>query len=230
MKTKIYKNREILRGKTFSSNLNGHFCRFEIVYVDRKGIKIKRLFKYSQIKYANSGSLEGMVRDFINDNAAGSGLPLSRKAYMSSTKLKSIPLEIDGIEFSVDQVTNSNITIGKFIEYDDFLENETDRFLNDMNRFVLNNIMDNPPIPRKRKVYGGYFTTPYLFGSGGNNMYFTELGGRRTVVSESELERNREKHKDLREKSRKNREKMKKLEEEISSNQKSKTWEMARHR
>lgn len=230
MKSKIYKNREVLRGNTFKSYLNGRFYQFKIVYVNEKGIKIKKLLKYSEIGYSNSESLEGIVKNFIIENSADSNLSLSRKAYMSSTKLKKIPLIIDNHEFKIDQVTNSYITLGKFIEYDDLLENKSDKFIENMRNFIFDNLLENPPVVQKRKIYGGYYTMPYLFGSGGYDMNFRQLGHRRTVVSESELERNREKHKELREKSKKDRDKMKKLDEEINSNKKVDTRELARYR
>ena len=229
MKTKIYQNREGLQGKKVIVRLCGRSYEFKIMYVTRKEITVYTTFKFRELGYAGSDSVESIIKNIISENTPDNKLSLSRKASLASGKLKRIAVVIEGNKFKFDQITNSGLRLVKSITYDELFGCEKPSFTYDVLNFVKNNISDNPPKPRK--VVNRYsWDVPYLFDSGGNTMNFKTLGHRRTVVSESKLEINRQKHKQLLKEEKEKREKMEKLEKDLNLNKKSKTRDLARYR
>ena len=230
MKSKIYENREGLQGRKFMVNLNGSRYEFRIMYVDRKEITVYTSVKFSDMASAPSGSVEGIIRNIILENTPDNNLPLSRRAFRASGKLKKIPVIIRGIRFRFDLFTSSNVRLVKSMDYDELFDSQKGSFAGKVNDFVLNNLSDNPPKPKKYLDNGRSFSAPYLFNSGGDGMYFRKLGPRRTVVSEAQLEKNRQRNKEISKEEKKKREKIEKLESELGLNKKSHTRELARYR
>ncbi len=218
---KVYKNREVLSGKEFKAKLNGRYYQFTIMKANNESITIYKTIPYSEMNFANSSSLQGIIKGIIIDNSIDDD-DLSKMAFASRTKLKNTPILIDGYKFKFGQITNSSVMLEFSMDIDDLLESEDDTFSGNIKNFVLDNLMDNPPkIKRNRNYYGSY-NVPYLMRSGTPEMYFTSVGRTRTVITEEELERNREKFKDQIEEERIKREKAEQLKKEFDFNKKSK--------
>lgn len=231
MKELIFKNREVLAGLRFDAKLNDELIQFKIVYVNDKVIKISTSIKFKDMVIVDSDSFAGTVKKLIEETCPNNKLSLSRQASISKIKLKKIPLIIEGNKFQIDYITPSQIMIGKGIDYDTLLNSNEGSFVNAVKNIVEKNLLSDPPEPKKIKTHGLYWGhVPYLFDSAGDGMHFTQLGPRRTVISEKKLEENREKYKDQREKEKKAREHMEKLEKELNLNKKHNTRDLARFR
>ena len=232
MRQKIYDNREVLRGLTLNVPLGYDNYQFKIIYVNQTGVKITISLKYSEIASATSDSLPGIVREMIYDTNSNLHVPISRRAEVSRFKLKKSKIIIDSNEFEFDLITASQIKIVKIITYDELLNANANDFITSIRTVIDDNLMENPPIVKKpyNSGYGWWSDVPYLFNDWGTSMNFTQLRGRRAVVSDERLERNREKFKKQHEKEKENREKMRKLEEEINLNRPSRTRDLARFR
>lgn len=229
MKEKIIKNKEVLHGKTFNSNLMGKYYEFKIMYVNEDVVKISISFDYSEINRAGSDSFEGIIKKIILETSPDNSIPLARQATMSRNRLKKIPIIVDNNDFKFEYITNSQVMVVKFIEYDELINSNDGSFLGSVRRFIGRNLLDNPPESKPIKDYG-YGDVPYLFDSGGDPFIFRELGPRRTVVSERKLEENREKYRDLREEERKKRERAEKLDKELNLDKKPTFRNLPRHR
>ena len=230
MRNKIYKNREVLRNLPVGVTLCGEDYEFKIIYVNEKVIKMGITLNYSDMLFADSNSLDGIVKKVILETSSNNAPLLARQAFLSKHKLKKVDVVADGIEFKIDTVTNSNLMLAKSIGYHELL-NSNDGFFESIRNTVEDNLLENPPKVRKSySNYSSFGTLPYLFETGGEYMHFTEVGYSRTVVSEEQLEKNREKFKEQSEKEKKNREKMKKLDKELGLDKKSDTRELARFR
>lgn len=231
MKDKIYKNREVLRGLAFDTQLNGRFYQFKIYYVNENHIKIAIPISFKEMMSEESDSLPGIVKEAILENSSNNAKPLFRQAYLSKHKLKKVSIIVDGIIFNFDQITNSNVLISKLIDYDELLDSNAGSFVAKLRNTIEDNLLENPPKVRKSySSYSSFGTLPYLFESGGYGMYFQQVGNVTKVISDEELEISREKHKKEAEKEKRNREKMRKLEEELGLNKSSKTRSLARFR
>ena len=229
MKMKIFKNREVLAGRDFEARLNGRYCQFTIMGVDAESMAIYKNISYDDMNRASQDSLEDIVKRTILDNSI-KDINLSQRAFNSRTKLKRIPIIIDGNRFEFGQITNSGVRLEFSVSLDELLEIEDDTFTGDIKGFVLDNLMDNPPEIKRRNQYVSDFSVPYLFQNEINTMYFTKVGPTRTVVSKAELERNRERNKELIEKEKITNEKAEKLKKEFNFNKKSNTRDLARFR
>ena len=229
MKEKIIKNKEVLHGKTFNSKLMDRYYEFKIVYVNEDVVKISISFTYSDISSASSNSFEGIIKKTILETSPNNNLPMARQATMSRNRLKNIPIIVDNYDFKFEYITNSQVMVVKFIDYDELINSKEDSFLGFVRRFIGKNLLDHPPKSKPIKSYG-YGYAPYLFDSGGDYFRFRQLGHRRSVVSEKKIEENREKFKEQREKDKIARERMEKLEKELNLNKKQKTRDLARHR
>ena len=228
MKRKIYLNREVLRGKTFHVELSGCCTDFSIAFVTDKIAVINKSITYKKMTHPPKNSVENIVKNVILDDSVDNGLPLSRRAFQSSVKLKKIPIIIDGHKFEFKQITNSGVIIGLTIDLDEMIENEGDALIQVVKNVILNNLQDNPPQP---KAYSGrVYNLPYLFQYGSSGMYFTSVGESREIVSEAELKRNKEKFKDQIEEEKRRNEKAEKFKKEMPLNKKSNTRDMARFR
>ena len=231
MKGLIFKNREVLAGLKFDAKLNDEVIQFKIVYVNEKVIKVSTSIKFKDMVIVDSGSFAGTVRKIIKETCPNNKLSLSRQASISKIKLKKIPIIIEGNKFQIDYITPSQIMIGKSIEHDSLLNSKEGSFENNVKNIVEKNLLSNPPKPKKIKTHGLYWGhVPYLFDSAGDGMHFTQLGPRRTVISEKKLEENREKYREQREKDKKARERMEKLKKELNLDKKRNTRDLARFR
>lgn len=230
MKMKIYKNREVLASKELEARLNGRYYQFTIMGVDAESMTIYKNISYADMGRVSPDSLEEIVKTTILDNSI-KDINLSQRAFNSRTKLKRIPIIIDGNKFEFGQITGSGVRLEFSISLDDLLESKGNTFFTgDIKGFVLDNLMGDPPEIKRRNQYVSDFSVPYLFQNGINTMYFTEVGPTRTVVSKAELERNRERNKELREKEKIANEKAEKLKKEFNFNKKSNTRDLARFR
>lgn len=227
MKEKIIKNKAVLHGKTFNSNLMDRDYEFKIMYVNENVVKISISFTYADISSAGSNSFEGIIKKTILETSPNNRLPLARQATMSRNKLKNIPVIVDDNDFKFEYITNSQVKVVKFIDYDELINSKDESFLGSVRLFIGRNLLDHPPKSRPIKSYG---YGDALFGTSSDYFYFTELGHRRSVVSETKLEENREKFKNQREKEKIAREHMEKLEKELNLNKKQKTMDLARYR
>lgn len=231
LKEKILKNKAILDGLKFDVKLCNRVYEFKIMYVNENVIKIAIPVTYAKMNHAHSNSLEGIVKKVILETSPNNDIPLSRQAYLSKSKLKNTVIIVEGIEFKMDYITNSKLIVQKFIEYDELLDSENGTFLGAVKKVILNNLVDNPPKPKTISKHDyGYGYVPYLFDSFSQPMHFKKLGDRRTVVSESKLEKNREKFKEQRKKDEEGRKKYEELEKRLNLNKKSSTRNLARHR
>lgn len=227
MRDKIYRNREVLRGLTFDVKLNGRIYQFKIFYVNEDKIKVAIPISYREMSFDDSDSLPSIVKEVILDNSSNNTKPLYRQAYLSKHKLKKVPVIIDGVKFNFDNITNSNVLLVKFIEYDELLDSNAVSFVVKLRSVIEANLLENPPKVRKSySSYSSFGTLPYLFESGGSNMYFQSVGNVKKVISDEKLEESRKKHKKLAEEEKKKREKMEKLEKELGLDKPSKTRNM----
>ena len=227
---KIFDNRAVLQGLKIYAKLNREYYRFKIVYVNEKGVKIDIPFKYDDLMCISQNSLECIIKNTILENSSNNDLPINRQASLCINKLKDANVIVDGLEFKLNRITQSGLIVEKFITYEELGESDSD-FLVTIKSSIERNLVDNPPKPRKTKSYGsGFGITPYLFDSRSEELHFKELGPRRTVVSEAQLEKNRQIHKDEYEKNKENIEKFEKMEKELKLNKKSNTRDLARFR
>lgn len=232
MKDKIYRNREVLRGKTFNARILSEDHEFTIMYVTDRLVNISKSIAYKEMYATNRNSLYKEIKGTILDNSAsGSGLTLDERTFASRSRLKRVPIVIDDLTFNFANIFTSGIRIDMSIDLDDLLEGEDGTFMGDVRNAVLDNLLDNPPKVRKSGYDGFSWNLPYLFNDGGNAMYFTSVGRQRKVVSDVELERNRERFKKQHEEEKLKREKGRKLNEELGfNNKKSHTRDLARYR
>lgn len=228
MKEKIIKNKEVLRGITFYAKLKSSFYKFKIVYVNEDIIKISISFKYDELVSFEPNSFEDIIRNTIIDISPNNSLSLSRQATISKNKLKKVPITVDGNEFKFEYITISQVMLVKFIEYPELLNSNEGSFLSFVKKVIEDNLLDNPPKPKPHSPT--YAVSTPFYDSVFDTMTFQELGERRTVVSEAQLEKNREKFKEQYENEKHKREKMEKLEKELNLDKKSNTRNLARFR
>lgn len=229
MKDKIFKNKAVLEGLKFNVMLCNRFYEFKIMYVTKEVVNISIQISFRKIEYATFDSLEGIVKKTILETSANNDFPLNKQAYLCNHKLNNKEIVVDGIKLKMDYITTSKLTLEKSIEYDELLDSQHGTFLGTVKDVVLNNLVDNPPKPKKINSYG-YVDLPYLFDSFAVPMHFQKLGHKRNLVSESELKKNREKFKEQRKKEEENRKKFEELEKELGLNKKNSTRNLARHR
>ena len=232
LKNKIFKNKSILDGLKFDVELCNKIYEFKIQYISEKFIKIGIPVTFSKMGHADINSLEGIVKKTILETSANNQIPLYRQAYLSKYKLKNKEFFIDGIRFKMDYITSSKLIVQKFIDYDELLGSENGTFLGTIKKVILNNLVDNPPEPKKISSYESGYSgdVPYLFSSFSQPMHFKKLGNRKSVVSEAKIEENREKYKNQRKKDAEARKKYEELEKKLGLNKKSSTKDLARHR
>lgn len=212
-------------------NLCNRIYEFKILFVNESGVKVGIPITFREMEYADSNSLEDIVKKVILDTCANNQFPLYRQAYLSKHKLKKEEIVVEGNIFKMDRITNSKLIVQKLIDFDELLSSQNGTFLGTVKEVILENLVDNPPKPKTIKSHGyGYGYVPYLFESFSQPMHFQKLGHRRTFVSDAEVEKNREKYKKQREKDAEKRKKFKKLEKELESNKKDSTRDLARHR
>lgn len=229
--TKIVKNKALLDGLRFNVTLCNRIYEFKIFFVNENGIKVGIPITFEEMEYVDSNSLEYIVKEVILETSANNQFPLYRQAYLSKHKLKNQEIVVEGNIFKMDLITSSKLTVQKLIDYDELLESENGTFLGTVKEVVLNNLVDNPPKPKTIKSYGyGYGNVPYLFDSFSEPMHFHKLGPRRTFVSDTEVEKNREKYEGQRKKEAENRKKYEELEKKLDSYKKASTRDLARHR
>ena len=227
MRNKIYKNREVLRNLPVDVTLCGDDYEFKIIYVNEKVIKIGITLYYNDMLFADSNSLDGIVKKVILETSSNNAPVLSRQAFLSKHKLKKVDVIVDGIEFKIDTVTNSNLMLAKSIGYHELLNSNDDGFFESIRNTVEDNLLENPP---KIKNNHSSVYAPDVFYPWGYETHFQEIGESVTVVSEAQLEKNRKKFKKESEEGERNREKMKKLDKELGLDKKSDTRELARFR
>ncbi len=220
MKTKIYKNRQVLQGKTFLVKLNSRPYYFQIKNVSNKEIKIVYHMKFSEINFSIPSTIEGIVKKVILENTSDRVETFDRRIFKSAVKLKKVRIIIDGVRFRLNNITHTYLDLEKVIELDELLESDDESFLGNVKINVLNNLLENPP-PVK-KIRCAYGDIPYLFDSGGDYMHFKTL--RRQKKGAPEKLDEDQKRERIREK-REYRENRKKLNKDNS-----KTHELARHR
>ena len=213
MNDKIYKNREVLRNLAFDVSLNGRDYQFKIFYVNENRIKVGISVSYSEMILDEPDSLPGILKEVILENSTNKRKPLSRQANISKQKLKNTQVNVGGVDFEIETVTNSNVVLVKFLDYDGLL-NSTEAFTTTLRSFVEDNLLENPPevknIPKSQ--FKEYIPSP---GYWALEMYFQEVGHVRKSISEERLERSRELHKKEAEEGKRNREKMEKLDKEL---------------
>lgn len=225
MKTKIYKNRQVLQNIPFVVGLNDQHYMFQIKSVSNKELKIVYHMEYEQINRADYNSIEYVVKGVIYENSPNKRQSLDRMAFKSSVKLKKVSVVIDGIKFKLNNITNSGLDLEKAIGLDELLESDDDSFLGNVKINVLNNLLENPPpIEKIRCAYGDI---PYLFDSGGDYMFFQTLRRQKKPSSPKKLD-DSEKREKLHEKREiyKKSQKSKKSDSDNSSH----TRELARYR
>ena len=202
------------------------------MYINDKVVNISKSISFNEMFHVSPDSLQGVIKQIIRDNSIENRhLPLSKKAFMSRTKLKRTPIIIDGYNFYFSYIFESGVKLDSDIKLDDLLEAEDNTFIGDVKDAVLDNLLDNPPKIEKigEDIYS--WNAPFIVGSSINSMHFKTLGPQRKVVSDAELERNREIHKDEREEEKRKREMGKKLDKELGlDKKKSHTRELARFR
>jgi len=220
MKDKIYKNREVLRGLTILTVLSGGFYNFKIQSVNEKGINISCGISYDELNSTKIGPVESILKKVIAENNSNYQESYSRRAFLSSFKLKKIPIIVDGIEFNIDNITNSKITIAKLISYDELENCEERGFISVIKRNVKRNLLDNPPKILKHESLWSHHFLFDLF-----DFVHTPRN-----ISEEQVEKNRIKYKKQRDEENRKRIMAEQLDKELNLDKKNNTRELARFR
>ena len=124
MKTKIYKNRQVLQGKTFLVKLNSRPYYFQIKNVSNKEIKIVYHMKFSEINFSIPSTIEGIVKKVILENTSDRVETFDRRIFKSAVKLKKVRIIIDGVRFRLNNITHTYLDLEKVIELDELLESD----------------------------------------------------------------------------------------------------------